>query len=306
MGIAMIDAKMGAELFCPECQYDLRGIESTRCPECGTVFDRATLAAGRLPWLHRRRMGRIRAYLATLWLVMIHPFRLAGEAGGPVNRREAVRFRAVTIGLTFATVLVAGTGWLLYWWSVYQRSGGECFIGEYGFDAIITGLTATPGSWALSLLAALMFLITATGVAEWFMHPRRLNIEFQNRGVALSQYASAPLCLLPALLAAGSAYLWLTIKPGGGTLGYHVPPGVFGLLAQSAWLLTLALAAAIPLSWLFTTLVLMRRVTQAGMGRLIAAAVAMPILWALLAAGWFFGLHGVVSFLLLVWRSLWG
>lgn len=301
-----IDADLTEDLYCPECQYNLRGIGSSRCPECGKAFDRAILAAGRLPWLHRRQIGRIRAYLATLRLVMIHPFKLAAEATGPVNRREAVRFRALTVGLAFTTVLAVGAVWLMYWWAEYQRSGGMYFFNQHEVIGVMAGLTAAPGSWALSLLAALMFLITATGVAEWFVRPGRLPAEMQDRGAALSQYACAPLCLLPAVLAAASAYFWLAVHPNGGPLGHHVPPAIFRLAAMLAWPLMLGLAAAVPLSCLLAVLVLMRRVAQAGMIRLVAAGVALPVLWVLLAAGWFVGLHTVVSFLLLVGRSLRG
>ena len=35
-----------ADLFCPNCGYNLRGIDSERCPECGVVIDRE--AMGRL------------------------------------------------------------------------------------------------------------------------------------------------------------------------------------------------------------------------------------------------------------------
>lgn len=299
-----LDVGVDEDLYCPECQYNLRGIGSSRCPECGTAFDRTKLAAGRLPWTHRRQIGTIRAYLATSWLVMTHPHRLAAEATGPASRREALRFRAVTVGLTFVSVLVTAVAWLMYWWPEYQRSGGQCFLRQHAVAGLVAGLTAAPGSWALSLLAALMFLVTATGVAEWFVRPRSAPPQLQDRAAALSQYACASLCLLPAALATASALLWLTVHPGGGALRQHVPQAVFRLATMLAWPLTLGLAAAIPLSCLHTVLVLMRRVAQAGVIRLAAAGAALPILWVLLAAGWFVGLHAVVSFLMLVGRSL--
>lgn len=34
-----------AKLYCDQCGYDLTGLNESCCPECGTWFDRATLAA---------------------------------------------------------------------------------------------------------------------------------------------------------------------------------------------------------------------------------------------------------------------
>ncbi len=43
MGDESID--FGQSLSCPGCGYDLRGIESERCPECGIVSSRCWLTA---------------------------------------------------------------------------------------------------------------------------------------------------------------------------------------------------------------------------------------------------------------------
>ena len=44
--------------FCPDCGYDLRGISSDRCPECGHAVDPTSLAISIIPWTHRRSLGR--------------------------------------------------------------------------------------------------------------------------------------------------------------------------------------------------------------------------------------------------------
>lgn len=44
---------------CPLCDYNLRGIDGARCPECGHAFNRAELLAGRqtVRWLYEHRRG---------------------------------------------------------------------------------------------------------------------------------------------------------------------------------------------------------------------------------------------------------
>src|SRR5437867_2522049 len=86
-----------AALYCPECGYDLHGIESARCPECGQSIDRATLSESRIPWVHRREIGRVRAYWRTLWLAILRPRRIAMDIAAPAHLRDAEMFRRVTV-----------------------------------------------------------------------------------------------------------------------------------------------------------------------------------------------------------------
>ena len=82
------------ELFCPECGYDLRGIENiTRCPECGLAIDPEGLARSQIPWVHRRHLGRFRAYWRTMWLSTFRPRKIAAEAARRVSYPDAQRFR---------------------------------------------------------------------------------------------------------------------------------------------------------------------------------------------------------------------
>src|SRR2546421_12277382 len=81
--------------FCPDCGYDLRGLTSGRCPECGLLIDEAALAASPIPWVHRRRIGRLRALYRTLMLTAVRPGRLAAAAAVPGDYPDAQRFRHV-------------------------------------------------------------------------------------------------------------------------------------------------------------------------------------------------------------------
>src|SRR3954466_6785156 len=94
-------------LYCPDCNYDLRGIgEADRCPECGLAIDRDELATSRIPWVHRHRIGRFRAYWRTVWLAMVRTKSLGREVHRPVAYADAQRFRVVTCLLACAVPAV--------------------------------------------------------------------------------------------------------------------------------------------------------------------------------------------------------
>src|SRR5688572_21051733 len=94
------------DLFCPTCGYNLRGIESDRCPECGREIDRSTLAVSKIPWVHRQEIGGVRAYFKTLVMATFRPRRIGEEAVRPVNYRDAQRFRWTTVAVVYLPLLV--------------------------------------------------------------------------------------------------------------------------------------------------------------------------------------------------------
>lgn len=104
--VASSDPVLTADLACPECGYSLRGISSEKCPECGLAIDWATLSVSRLPWVHRRTIGRWRAYSRTNLLVIFRPKKLAGEMNRPVSFADAQRFRHVTVLLAWVPLPV--------------------------------------------------------------------------------------------------------------------------------------------------------------------------------------------------------
>src|SRR5687767_8684223 len=87
------------DVFCESFGYGLIGITADRCPECGAAYDGNELPFARVPWLHRRRLGRVRAYLATVRMVTFSPRRFAEELCRPVriSADDAKRFRRATV-----------------------------------------------------------------------------------------------------------------------------------------------------------------------------------------------------------------
>src|SRR2546430_17149137 len=92
---------LDADLFCPHCAYNLRGVQSVNCPECGRPFDRAALASVRLPWARRQRIGRGRAYWRTVFYALFRPFALAAEMEAGPLLRDARRFWLITVLLAW-------------------------------------------------------------------------------------------------------------------------------------------------------------------------------------------------------------
>lgn len=102
------------ELICPHCAYNLRGLPTNRCPECGETFDVAEIRARQsdqprdaIPWDHRRS---IITFFKTWKLAAFSPRTLA--AGFPNAHHEqnahsyAVCSSAIALGIGLLTVAV--------------------------------------------------------------------------------------------------------------------------------------------------------------------------------------------------------
>lgn len=169
-------APLAVGIVCPDCGYDLRGSTSARCPECGFGLDVLRTRETLIPWSHRRDLGWFKAYWKTVWLVLRYPKRFCLEMARPVSYADSQSFRWVTTGLAYLPILVGSLLWIVFGTERMLR-GNEA---EHWF---IGGLLA----W--SLLA----LILLPGLASYFFQPRQLPTAQQNRAIALSYYAWAPL-----------------------------------------------------------------------------------------------------------------
>ena len=175
-----INPGAGEELVCPACGYDLRAISSENCPECGLAIDRAAISISRIPWEHRKEIGRFRTYWRTTRLVMFHPRRLAEEMNRPIEYRNARRFQFVVV--TLAWVPLAGWIFALLIQEYHPRFQGPGRVGWF-LEALVLGV-GTLSFWLMILLAS--------GVASYWFHPRRMSIARQNRAITLSYYVCAP------------------------------------------------------------------------------------------------------------------
>jgi hypothetical protein len=296
-----------ADLFCPECGYNLHGIEEAkRCPECGLAIDREGFGRSRIPWVHRRHVGRVRAYWRTVWMATARPKDLATEAARPVSFGDAQRFRYVT-ALLAALPFGAGLAGAMYWYgsagflSVIQPSnlGGSMTGGPPVpmFDVVVpweSGATLPP----VLPLAALLAAVFVTGVASYWFHPRRLPVVRQNRAIALSYYACAPLAFasVPVLLFAAVAAL----RAAGLDDSASATWTLVRLLAIAGTVLSALLFLAL---WR-STLSLLKRTTQSGAARMALAAVLVPLKWLAVTAAVLIVVPWVVGYVRLVINSL--
>jgi hypothetical protein len=264
------------ELLCPLCGYNLRGIQSDRCPECGLHIDREALSLSIIPWTFRRKIEPLRAFAKTVHLAMRHPQRLGYAASRPVDFHDAQKFRWLVVLLAWlplcATALVIravmknapniGVALTVGWPMRPITPGDDLFLCE------VIGAT----SWLVPSIALLLLIASLSGVGSYFFHPRSLRIAAQNRAIALSCYVCAPLSFLiiPCLLLDAAA-LMLFLDKTSTLLQYRL------LVAFSAGGIG---SLAIILLWQWhVTLVLLKSATQCTTARLITAAIGLPILW---------------------------
>jgi hypothetical protein len=196
--------------LCPNCGYNMRAATSDRCSECGLVIDRAALRESGFPWAHRKRIGRVRAFLKTVWYVTIDSKRIRHELARPQDARDARWFRvANAVVLSIALLSIAGIAaaeWGLHPIAVkpvslWSGSASEPLPGWQQDVAVpwCAGMTLLP---AIPLYLTLL-AIYLTGVSQPPMRLKKYPPEYQSRARALAKYAAAPLAWL---LATGALY----------------------------------------------------------------------------------------------------
>ncbi|HEX3357436.1 MAG TPA: hypothetical protein VHS31_10735 [Tepidisphaeraceae bacterium] len=170
--------------LCPSCGYNLRGLSSNRCPECGEQFDPEKLAAANIPWLKRAAIGTWAAYWQTVLFAMIHPLDFADEIWNAqrLDPAAARSFRRITLFIADMAVLVAVFAIWLNTTRSYHPWGG----------LIRDTITST--------LIAMVFLYLSTDLANSGLVPWSMYDEFAWRR-AMCQYCCAPLAFLPLVTA---------------------------------------------------------------------------------------------------------
>ena len=249
------------ELYCPECGYNLRGISSNRCPECGFGIDYVKLRESQIPWVHRRQLGTARSYWQTVWMVMFQSKRLSAEIARPVSFREAQLFRWSTLARIYVPVLLATM--VTYLFEPFERFGNPLVDWVY------------QNVWPMVFfhVCFALLLMACSGIPAAFFHPRTVAIARQNRAIALSYYTMAPLGWMPVAYIAAFFVYW--------------SDSLIGVASQNfkmlGWASTM-LPGVLVLWWYVGLLRLAGRTLGRGPEQLVALALALPMLWGLLAA----------------------
>lgn len=184
------------DIYCHECGYNLRGNESVRCPECGEDSPALQNAAPRIPWIHRDKLGTLRAFRKTVWFATLHPRRLSQDVYLDLDFREAQRFRWWTIGAT------------MFWFVALTLSlygvgpQAPAFWGSDVADVLKL-------YWPSAVLNVLIFfyIILATGVPSLFFDYKDLPVNLRNNAITISYYCCAPLAWWPFPLALSAMIL---------------------------------------------------------------------------------------------------
>ncbi len=271
------DRAIDRDLFCQGCGYNLRGLTGNLCPECGRSLVGLRLTVSRIPWVHRRVLGRVRAYAETVALVMFRQHDFADEMARPVCYSDAQRFRWVTVALAALPVHVAG---LILW---AERLTCPTT------NEIVMFVWTNPWLGGLFHFAWFLFLAAATGLPSYFFHPKSVPIEQQNRAIALSYYTCGTLSL--TLLPVST----LTVM-------------LHDSLDDTILLACLLLSIILPLFqwgiWLSELTRLIRRVLPQHPGRAVGVAILCPLLWPFLLGLCFVVLPAVVLYVGLIMSSL--
>jgi hypothetical protein len=240
------------ENFCEGCGYSLVGIVADRCPECGRAYDPSELPFARVPWLHRRRIGRIKAYFATVAMVLFTPTRFARELARPVriSIRDARRFRLTTCRFALACYMV-GFGTVL----------GLGAVDNFRM-LLLWRLVVLLAVYVFSCVAVACFLSLLTDMPLFIW--KNVPSLPPDQLAPVHHYASAPLALSPILTVVGVA----------GAVVFRFNPAES--TAAIAGFTALICAGGILLAFLAVSLVLMKSITGCSAGRLVALALYLP------------------------------
>ena len=265
-------------LPCPGCGYDLRAATSDLCPECGLVVDREALKVSGIPWAHRGRLGRVRAYVKTAWMFAADSAAVRNEASRPQVGSDAVSFGRVT-GAILAVALVGAfiAPCFLYGALVGGRFSALALPPVPASVPIqLPGLLldlAIPWSAGAVLLPVMPVCLTLLALAVTAL-PRVVFRGGPAAAAALGAYVTAPLLLLPAVMLCAIAALLLQQWIAESALRNNNVMPVLWMLAAILLLVTVALVSWRVVQWL-------RRTSHCGWGRALLGLGELFGLWAL-------------------------
>ncbi|HEY8748809.1 MAG TPA: hypothetical protein VIM11_12590 [Tepidisphaeraceae bacterium] len=252
------------DIFCESCAYSLVGLTGDRCPECGASFNANDLPFARIPWLHRKRLGTISAYLRTVFMVCFRTLPFARELCRPVriSAADARSFRLTTIWLlTVVGAVAVGAAWAIGIYLEFRYRRGYVIAVSYIVFATLFTLAGVVGFHIFLRLATDMPLFIWKGLPS--MRPREL--------APVHHYASAPMLLIPIFIAIAGYVFYLSEN---------------SILLARVQLQCIAVAVTLiaPL-WLgIVAVLLMHGSSHPGPGRLVLLALYLPFHWSIMLA----------------------
>ncbi|GJM24464.1 MAG: hypothetical protein DHS20C16_08790 [Phycisphaerae bacterium] len=268
------EAHVDFDVYCHECGYNIRGIESSRCPECGKNLPATQKAEPSIPWIHRKRIGNVSAFFKTVLFATFSPRKLSKDVYLHIDFRKAQKFRHWTIGVAMLWMVVLTI--LLHVASHYGHVN----------DRTIVELLEMYWPSAVFNVLALLYLILATGVPGVFFDYRDIPVNLRNNAIALSYYCTAPLTWGPVFVVAPLAVWYDSVN------SYRVITHNMEITIMFAGIL-IPLIPAVP--WAYSLARIAERITHNHQRRVAWMFIGMPVMLALLAVA-IFGLIPLASF----------
>lgn len=270
-------AAIADDLFCQNCGYNLRTLISERCPECGDSIAGVRSLESQIPWVHRKQLGRWRAYWKTVWMVMFRRRQLAEEVARPISYGDAQLFRLTTVAIVCGAAILASLS--------FRFTHAQCPAD----NAILFYFWKHPSATAVMHFFSALMLLAATGLPSYFFHPHALSMKQQNRAVALSYYTCAPLALSPVPI--GIAAVAIVLGEIAIDLQTYLIAASLLLIAVFAW-------------WWVQLIFLARRTMPQCRRRVVSVTIFVPMLWLLSGLLIFVALPAVCFFVWIVFASL--
>lgn len=176
------------DLYCPKCGYNLRGLTSDNCPECGYDVTIVRGAESLLPWVNREKLGWLRAYWKTVWMVMFRSEIFSLEICRPVSEPDARSFRRATILHAYLPFVLLTAFWAIAHFDSFKATAD--FAG-YGFIAAIH-------------LGIITCILLTTALPHYTLYHRDIPLIKRDRAAVIALYGCAPLAwtFLPVLCGA--------------------------------------------------------------------------------------------------------
>ena len=277
-------------VYCLDCGYNLRGLTGAACPECGNQLAAMRSTVSQIPWTHRRGKSRSVVYWRTVRFAMFRQRDLANEMARDVSYGDAQRFRFVTLlHVIVPVVVLALSAYLID--PPRRIAAGDGVLRGFPPASSLTHWVYAAGWPVAVLIGALAVALTAaTGVTSYFFQPRDMPVHLQNRAIALSYYASAPLAW---------TFIPLTLGLMGWSWGRTHETVGWALLLSAFMLFVVELGV-----WWSDSVRLLRRTMPRHKHHVRAAAIALPILWVVLFAAVFGVTSLVVIYIAVVVETL--
>jgi hypothetical protein len=270
------------DIFCQNCGYNLRTLTSDRCPECGRSLEGLRDTVSHIPWAHRKELGRFQAYWKTVWFVMFQQKKFCEEMARPVSYADSQRFRTMTILFVFVSIVASTVAAYIF----YPPGSAQNATFSFTTFGPTTGSSlpelAYADIWPIAILClcCLLYLFAATGAPSYFFQPRSMTTEMQNRAIALSYYACAPLSLVFVLMLFIPSLVPL-IEFMCDTVGGAMFPRLSLSTDDQVAIVAILLGAVILIWWIQLVRVgwrVMRNLKR----RALIIAICVPLLWLIL------------------------